>query len=158
MDVYTLGINERMRVVELLDALKKARQTAYVVAKEMPGLRHVFDEAEALYVKVSEEVGARYQPVYDEEQHIADRIANGDAAHTFVHENITQRRDRMLPKLIVRGERSGSRCRPLGRHFRIATELKAVEHFWRLPPHGVTAGTPGCHRANLPPPVRPQGL
>lgn len=95
MDVYTLGINERMRVVELLDALKKARQTAYVVAKEMPGLRHVFDEAEALYVKVSEEVGARYQPVYDEEQHIADRIANGDAAHTFVHENITQRRDRM---------------------------------------------------------------
>lgn len=97
MDVYTLGIAERMRVAELLDALKKARQTAYVVAKDMPDLSHVFDEAETLYVKVSEEVGAKYQPVYDEEKHIAERIAHGDAAHTFVYESITQRRDRKGP-------------------------------------------------------------
>ncbi|MCZ7860916.1 hypothetical protein O9X98_05820 [Agrobacterium salinitolerans] len=99
MNVYTLGINERMRVVEVLDALKVARQTAFAAAREMPSLRHVFDEAEALYVKVSEEVGAKYQPVYDEEQHIADRIAHGDAAHTFVHENITQHRGRNGPGL-----------------------------------------------------------
>ena len=99
MDVHTLGINERMRVVELLDSIKRARQTVYVVAKEMPDLRHVFDEAEALYVRVSEEVGAKYQPVYDEEQHIADRIAHGDAAHTFVYENTPSNRERNGPGL-----------------------------------------------------------
>jgi hypothetical protein len=99
MNIHELGINERMRVVELLDALRKARQTAFVVAKELPDLTHVFDEAEALYAKVSEEVGAKYQPVYDEGLHIADRIAHGDAAHTFVQESAAQRRDRNGPGL-----------------------------------------------------------
>lgn len=99
MDVYTLGINERMRVVEVLDALKVARQTAFVAAREMPDLRHVFEEAEALYAKFAEEVGAKYQPVYDEERHVAERIAKGDAAHTFVHENVWRGPDRNGPGL-----------------------------------------------------------
>lgn len=99
MDVYTLGINERMRVVEVLDAFKVARQTAFAAAREMPELRHVFDEAEALYAKFAEEVGAKYQPVYDEERHVAERIAKGDATHTFVRENVSRGRDRNGPGL-----------------------------------------------------------
>lgn len=99
MDVYTLGINERMRVVEVIDALKVARQTAFAAAKEMPELRNVFEEAEALYAKFAEEVGVKYQPVYDEERHVAERIAKGDAAHTFVHETLARGRDRNGPGL-----------------------------------------------------------
>jgi hypothetical protein len=100
VDVYALELDQRLKVAQLLDALQKARQTAYAIARDLPDLKYISDEAEALYAKTVEGVGARYQPVYDEQKYIADKIAAGDQLYTEVHGH-------RLPAPTERGSRGG---------------------------------------------------
>lgn len=84
MDIHSMRLDDKILVAGLLQKLAEARQVAFQTVKELPELRHVFDDAEALYANTARAVGARYQPVFDHDGHVASRIAAGDAVYTDV--------------------------------------------------------------------------
>jgi hypothetical protein len=76
-----LDVQDRLRVVAVLDAFKTTRQIAYDMAKEMSILTPAYDRAEEAYRQFAEEVGVEPTPVFDADDHAATRQAADDALY-----------------------------------------------------------------------------
>jgi hypothetical protein len=82
MNIHELEIDKRLLAVGILDALRTARQVAFENAREMPDLLATYQAIEALYQDTAISFGTKIIPVFDRNQHIAQRIEAGDEAYT----------------------------------------------------------------------------
>jgi hypothetical protein len=77
MNVAELDIETRLEVVRLLDAIDVVRQVAHQTAAAVPELAAWAVETQALYEKFAAAIGAKTKPVFDENEHIRKRVAEG---------------------------------------------------------------------------------
>lgn len=85
MNIHELEIDQKLLAVGVLDALRTARQVAFDNAREMPELLPTYQAIETLYQDTATAFGAKIIPVFDRDQHIAERIEAGDEAYTVAY-------------------------------------------------------------------------
>jgi hypothetical protein len=73
-----LDLDDRINIAAILKFLSDTRQAAYNLAKETPQLETAYDRAEEACRTFTEEFGIAPRPVFDREEHCAERQAAGD--------------------------------------------------------------------------------
>jgi len=77
--------DEWYAAVSALEALRSARQTIYSYLKEHPFLDPIYLKAQASYVEMATAMGVEPQPVFDLDQHVAKRLAEGNPDYVAVY-------------------------------------------------------------------------
>lgn len=82
-DFRNRELEEQIKIVDVLTGLKAARQIAYQAAKKLPELKPWANKAEHLYREfLAEYPEIKYEPVFDEEAYIQQKIDEGDSVFT----------------------------------------------------------------------------
>ncbi|AXQ69436.1 hypothetical protein HOU02_gp289 [Caulobacter phage CcrBL9] len=86
IDIKTAETEDLLKVVDVATEFEHARQQAYSKAKVDSEFQPWFERAEALYQDFCAAYGLKPKPVFDSEQHIRLRIAQGHPDFLHYHD------------------------------------------------------------------------
>lgn len=64
-----MSLDQKIMALDVWKGTRASRQFLYVLAKEIPAYRALYEEQQAFYEKVSAEFGLTPEPVFDEEEY-----------------------------------------------------------------------------------------
>lgn len=77
LNLKDMEFEKRFQVVRLIEAVDGVRRLAHSISKEMDDMQHWAEDTEALYRRVTEAYGIEPKSVFDADEHIRGRVAEG---------------------------------------------------------------------------------